>query len=217
MLENAVRDDLLAELERLNLAGSLTSDADTNAAWLNIFGEVLSVHCPRLERLDLSDNNLGVPGASALSRICNNLTCGKSSDCGYRSTHIHFNRTNFGDKSLFVLIKSLKFVSTLQMEGNDIHSTGVLCLADAVCTRKIVIKFELDLNDNPLRAEGTIAVGKILSSNHCLFQLVRLSRCELTTIGGSAPNDDFLNLDNTTASEVVRNVGRQLYQMPQNG
>ena len=65
-LENIVCGDLLAKLEELVLAGSLTSNTDTNAAWLIMFGEALSVHCPHLNSLDLSHNNLGVPGTSAL-------------------------------------------------------------------------------------------------------------------------------------------------------
>ena len=72
-LENVVRDDLLSHLEDLHLAGSLTSDADTNAAWLTTFVEALSTHCPHLKRLDLSENNLGVPGASALARVISKL------------------------------------------------------------------------------------------------------------------------------------------------
>ena len=67
-LENAVRDNLLSKLEWLQLEGSLTSDADTNAAWLTTFLEGLSAHCPQLDTLDLSHNNLGVPGARALAR-----------------------------------------------------------------------------------------------------------------------------------------------------
>ena len=67
--EGAVGGDLFAKLRHLDLSGSLTSDADANAAWLTTFAEALSAHCPCLESLDLSNNNLGVPGASALSRI----------------------------------------------------------------------------------------------------------------------------------------------------
>ena len=49
--------------------GSVTSDADTNAVLLTTFVEVLSVHCPNLEELALSENNLGVPRATALARV----------------------------------------------------------------------------------------------------------------------------------------------------
>ena len=67
--EHAVGSDLFVKLEHLSLSGSLTSDADANAAWLTTFTEAFLAHCPHIRRLNLSDNNLGVPGASALSRI----------------------------------------------------------------------------------------------------------------------------------------------------
>ena len=66
-LENLVCDGVLSNLKRLDLSGSLTDDADANASWLTTFGEALSAHCPHLMSLDLSDNNLGNPGATALA------------------------------------------------------------------------------------------------------------------------------------------------------
>ena len=50
-LERAVGGDLFAKLEWLDLSGSLTSDADANAAWLTTFTEALSTHCPQLYSL----------------------------------------------------------------------------------------------------------------------------------------------------------------------
>ena len=205
-LENAVRGDLFAKLEWLNLAGCLTSDADTNAAWLTTFLEALSAHCPHLRSLDLSDNNLGVPGASAISNIFE------------QNDHRHIiclNKTNLGDEGLTILIKSLKVVSILELADNDIHATGVSCLADAVCEGKMIVgglDSKFDLRKNPLGLEGTVAIGRMLSSSHCQPSSVHLSRCELTTAGGSLPNTDS---GNTISSEAVRDVGQQLYQMPQ--
>ena len=64
----------------------------------------------------------------------------------------------------------------LELKDNGIHATGVSCLADAVCSGKIVLKglwtSKLDLSDNPLGLEGTVAIGRMLSSNHC-----QLSEC----------------------------------------
>jgi hypothetical protein len=68
-LKGAEGGDLFAKLQHLDLSGSLTSVADTNAAWLTTFAEALSAHCPYLLSLNLSDNNLGVAGVSALSRV----------------------------------------------------------------------------------------------------------------------------------------------------
>ena len=186
-LESAVHGDVLAKLEYLNLEGSLTSDADTNAKWL----ATLSRHCPNLKHLDLSNNNLGVPGASALAKL-------------HVSDELNLSKTKFGDKSLTIFVKSLR-VRILNLEDNDIHASGISCLADAA------EKFwgALDLRGNPLGLEGTIAVGRMLSSSHhsffCKPYYVDLSRCDLTTAGGDLPSADSI-------SYVA--VGRQLCQMP---
>ena len=106
-------------------------------------------------------------------------------------------------------------MSSLELADNDIHATGVSCLADAVCEGKMVLVGffpEFDLSYNPLGLEGTTAVGRILSSSHCQLAKVILSRCELTTAGGSLLNT---NSGNTISGEAVRDVGQQLCQMPQ--
>ena len=182
-LESAVRGDVLAKLENLYLEGSLTSDTDTNAKWL----ATLSDHCPNLKHLDLSNNNLGVPGASALAKL-------------HVSDVLNLNKTKLGDKSLTIFVKSLR-VRILNLEDNDIHASGISCLAD------VGEKFwgALDLRGNPLGLEGTIAVGRMLSSSHGKPYYVDLSRCDLTTAGGDLPSADSI-------SYVA--VGRQLCQMP---
>ena len=210
-LENAVHGDLFSKLTDLDLAGSLTSDADTNAAWLTTFLEALSAHCPHLDDLNLSDNNLGVPGASAISNIF------EQND--HRYNIICLNKTNLGDEGLTILIRSLKVVSILDLADNDIHATGVSCFADAVCEGKMVVRnivvglaSLLYLSNNPLGLEGTVAIGRMLSSSQCQLCNVDLSRCELTTAGGSLLNTDS---GNTISGEAVRDVGQQLCQMPQ--
>ena len=199
-LENAVRGDLFSKLTELKLVGSLTSDADTNAAWLTTFVEA---HCPDLMSLNLSDNNLGVPGASAISNIF------EQNDHRYT---ICLNKTNLGDEGLTILIRSLKVVSFLTLTDNDIHATGVSCLADAVCEGEMVVGSICDLSNNPLGLEGTVAIGRMLSSSHCQLDTVNLSRCELTTARGGLLNTDS---GNTISGEAVRDVGQQLCQMPQ--
>ena len=232
-LESAVLDDQLSQLEGIYLAGSLTSDADTNAEWLTTFLEALSAHCPHLETLDLSRNNLGVPGATALARVISRLQHQSQSDVGMIHgfmtqpsflSKIHLNQTNLGDQGLCAFIENIDGVLYLDHEGlllkdNGIHATGVSCLADAVCSGKIVLKglcMELDLSDNPLGLEGTVAIGRMLSNNHCQFRSLNLSSCELTTAEGGILNTDSLNLGDNISGESVRDVGQQLCQMPQN-
>ena len=74
---------------------------------------------------------------------------------------------------------------------------------------------EFDLSDNPIKLEGTVAVGKILSSSHCQSEWVHLSRCELATAGGSLPNTHLFHQHVHVSVESVRDVGQQLSQMPQ--
>ena len=192
-LESAVRGDVLANLENLNLNGSLTSDTDTNAKWL----AALSGHCPNLKIFNLSNNNLGVPGASALAKL-------------HVSGQIYLNKTNLSDNGLTILVEKPKVISCLGLADNDIHASGVSCLADAVCSGvlELISTFldSLNLSGNPLGLEGTIAVGRILSSSHCKTRRANLSRCDLTIAGGGLPS---------IGSISCKAVGRQLCRMPQ--
>ena len=187
-LESAVRGDVLAKLEDLSLEGSLTGDADTNAKWL----ATLSGHCPNLKSLHLSNNNLGVPGASALAKL-------------HVSDRLRLNKINLGDIGLNILVKSIKVIF-LELADNDIHASSVSCLADAVCSGEFKIDGILNLSGNPLGLEGTKALGRMLSSIHCKLHTIHLSRCDLTTVGGDLPSTDSLSCEA---------MGRQLCQMPQ--
>ena len=222
-LEKVVHDNLLSKLWSLFLAGSLTSDADINAAWLTTFVEALSTHCPHLWRLDLSENNLGVPGASTLARVISKLHHHSQSNdrlnIGFLSS-MDLYKTNLGDKGLCAFVENLECVHhfhELVLSDNSIHATGIASLADAVCSGKVVIGgfCKLDLSDNPLGLEGTLAVGRMLSSSHCHPRMVNLSRCKLTTDGGGLPNTDTLNVGINISGETVRDVGQQLCQLPQ--
>ena len=194
-LESAVRGDVLARLEDLNLEGSLTSDADTNAKWLS----TLPGHCPILNRLNLSNNNLGVPGAAALAKL-------------HVSDWLSLNKTNLGDIGLSILVERPKNISRLALADNDIHASGVSCLADAVCSGELKLhgwlKGDINLSGNPLGLEGTITIGRILSSSNCNAGHVDLSRCDLTAAGGGLASTDSISCEA---------VGRQLCQMPQTG
>ena len=190
--------------------------ANTNAA----FVEALSALCPHLRTIDLSQNNLGVPGATALAQVISRLQHQSQS---VEVFGLYLDQTNLGDKGLCAFVKNVDGVchlSGLDLQDNGIHVTGVSCLADAVCSGKIVLDhnndFELNLSNNPLGLEGTVVIGRMLGSNHCQAFCVFLFSCELTTAGGGLPNTDSLNLGDNISGEAVRDVGQQLCLMPQN-
>ena len=211
-LDNALREGVLSKLQCLFMSGSLTSDADSNALCLISFVEALSAHCPHLIELDLSRNRLGVPQATALARGISRLQ--QSHSANDSGLILYLNQTNIGDEGLSAFVNSVEGVCRFRwlcLRGNDIHATGVSCLADAVCSEKIVIRNGLYLRDNVLGHEGALAVGRILSSNpDCQLDCLE---CELTTAGGGLPNTDPLNLGSNISSETVK---QELCQMPQN-
>ena len=208
-LQNAVNDGLFPELLFLDLKGSLTTNADTNAAII----EALSAHCSHLSILDLSRNNLGVPGATALAKAISTIQC---------LSRVLISQTNLGNNGLSALIENLDgacHFDNLELNNNSIGVTGISCLADALCSGKIVGDYisKLDLSDNPLGLEGTEAIGRILSSNLCQIEEVILTRCQLTTVGLGLPNTDILNIVNTIGEAVEESdVGQKLCQMPHN-
>lgn len=108
----------------------------------------------------------------------------------------NFNKTNLGDDGLSAFITYLEGVHhfiELTVSDNDIHMIGISFLADALCSGKILIERNghLDLSDNPLYLEGTIAVGRILSSSLHKLEGIGLSRCKLTTAGGGTSKSDI--------------------------
>ena len=161
--------------------------------------------------IHLHDNKIGYESFKSLT-----TALAKSSSNGCTLSHFVLSSSNVGDKGLCVFVDNLEGecrVERLYLYDNGIHATGVSCLADAVCSGKIVIKDSLYLSYNGLGLEGALAVCRMLSNNHCQLDRLELTECELTTAGGSLPNNDSLNLDSNISSETVR---QQLCQMPQN-
>ena len=56
-LQDAMNSEVLVNLRKLNLEGSLANDADINVVALSRFVEVLTIKCPYLKKLNLSSNN----------------------------------------------------------------------------------------------------------------------------------------------------------------
>ncbi len=66
LLETAIQAGTLDNLKKLELSNTLTDDADINGALLTTLLPSLASHCSKLDYIDLSENNLGVPGVCAV-------------------------------------------------------------------------------------------------------------------------------------------------------
>ena len=208
-LQNAVLTGSLVLLRNINLRASLTNDIDKNGILLN----VLSC-CINLSTINVSQNNLSVPGASAIGRILSNAQLYLTSI--YPHSHIlqlfdlNLTETQLGDEGLFAFVKHLHcqiHFSHLELKGNGIQAGGISCLADAIHSSTIVVlvppfqQGSLHLGDNPVGIEGAKVIGNILSTNLHHLTNLDLSRCQLTT--------------KVTRDETVMGIAKQLCQMPQ--
>ena len=227
-LEAAIRAGSVPNLEALGLQRSLTSDTEVNGILLATFVEALLTSCHNLTMLSLSENNLGVPGASALAGVsihhnnCKSGLCHNSMKPGI-DLSIDLEATSLGDKGLGAFVESLEspchfYGPGLNLQDNGIHATGVSCLTDAICSGKMVMHERLlsglHLDDNPLGSEAVTSIGRMLNSVHYQLQEVSLSKCQLTTFEGLLPGINYS--DNDVIGEVVRDVGQQLCQIPPN-
>ena len=174
-LRDALCADKLTNLVRLSLAGSLTSDADTNAELILSLG---SGHCHNLEELNLSRNNLGVPGGKALGKVL---------ACLHSEVSLYLDETMLGDEGVSAFAQNVEGtceIGGLQLDNNGIHAAGLSCLAECICAGKISpSSIYVSLANNPLGLEGVMAVLRMLNS--CNFQSlgIDLSSCQLTTSG----------------------------------
>ena len=224
-LEDAIHSGLLTKLERLNLQESLTTDADINGALLTTLLDVLSINCPKLVKLALSHNNLGVPGASALARVIPHLVKGRehrSRICSSSEFGIYLNDTMLGDDGFTALVNTQErqhHVDVLSLKNNDIHADRILWLVDdsGDCPNFQEFFSTFNLSSNPLGIEGVVAIGKMLTSSFCHLRELFLSNCQLTTKIkiDCQPSSSFLSIGTDTRA-AVKYVGQQLYQMHQN-
>ena len=185
-LEDAVHAGTLGNLEKLYLAGTLTSDADINGAVLTTFLSSLSSHCPEMHSLDLSNNNLGVPGAKAIGAACSQLT--KHNIQLTNDKHIllllafelSLNKTNLGDEGVIAFTQSLDgpcHLSRLRIMENVLHHDAMGALSKSI-TSGVLKVVSLSLDDNPLGLQGALVVFTMLA--HGQLHEVSMRNCSIS-------------------------------------
>ena len=221
-LEDAAKSGVLVTLKHLYLKRALTCDADINGALLTSCLDVVSVSCQNLKMFNVSQNNLGVPGAFALARVISQYPEVNDHDETQlpmlMSTipwfmKLNLRETMLGVNNFITVIKTLEclfYIAKLSLKNSNIHGHEISCLAEGVSLEI----YHLKLNNNPLGLNGVLNIGKLLSTNCCNIHLLNLSKCELTTPNTFLPQQD--EFYSTKISEEIRNVGKQLFQLPQN-
>ena len=226
-LDKAAKRDIFAHLHILNLEGSLSTDnTNTNDDLLSTFASC----CHSLLEVNVSRNVLGISGAIALGKIISTSNfcipmlypCIMKEAKGHKfydigpQFKISLNETNLGDSGLIAFVEKLAgqiCFDTLDLKGNGIHSTGILCLVEAVLSKKIILAnvlYEFNFGNNPLGTCGTHMIGKMLSTSCYEFTSLNLSHCQLTSVETISPTSE-----SDANMMCVQDVGQLLCQLPQ--
>ena len=142
-LEAAIQARKLVDLKRLRLSNTLTDDADINGALLATLLPSIAFHCPHLEYLDLSKNNLGAPGASAVGELIANSR---------NEQELDLSDTNINAKAVVTLFPPARHsepfcLSDLNLSKNPIGYDGLISIFRMLRSRTCPFLFSLDLSD----------------------------------------------------------------------
>ena len=152
LLEEAIQANSLVNLSVLSLSNTLTSDADVNGALLTTLLPSIAFHCPGLDYLDLSRNNLGAPGACVA--------------LGDGFLHITSNRERL---DLFLIENNISG-EELALFSNIITSTSRF---ENKCTCTIMF------SNNPLGCSSLRPIFKMLRSEACSITALNLNNTNL--------------------------------------
>ena len=187
-LETAVQTGVLVNLRWLNLSNTLTDDADINGALLATLSPFIASHCPHLKDLNLSSNNLGVPGASALSGLftsnrnllgLNENTASSNVETATFdvSTELPYHKPysiNLPNSLLAIQRYQIK----IDLSNTNINAEAVVAFA---VPSKHFCCSTLNLSNNPLGFDGLLAIFRMLRSETCPVTSLHLGNTSLTT------------------------------------
>ncbi len=190
-LETAVQAGVLVNMRSLYLSNTLTDDADVNGALLTTLLQSIAFHSTGMIILDLSDNNLGLPGlCSVMENIplrlnnihlsATHLTASFHSESQYAVTcemlNLHSNTlttmlltgSNFsGTAGTLLLAKFLQAFQSLEYlncSRCSLTSADIIMLIHHLKSANVVCKNlnTLDLRNNSIDDEGLIALTEWL-------------------------------------------------------
>ncbi len=186
-LETAVQSGALINLELLWLSNTLTEDADVNGALLTTLLQSIASHCAELVYLNLSANNLGLPG---LCSVVENIPLGlnhlelraMTSESQYTGTPLcemsnllpnslttmDLNNSNIrGTAGTLLLAKFLQVFQSLKRLdccNCSLTSADIILLIHHLKSANVICKSlnTLDLRNNFIDHEGVMALTECL-------------------------------------------------------
>ena len=210
----------LQSLKELYLSDNIIGEESINAITTILAQSPSS----SLSHLDLSHSSLGTAGLQALEDAAKSgvlvtlkhlylkraLTCDADINGALLTSFLDVVSVNCQNLKMFKSLECPFYIAKLSLKNSNIHGHEISCLAEGVSLEI----YHLKLNNNPLGLNGVLNIGKLLSTNCCNIHLLNLSKCELTTPNTFLPQQD--GFYSTKISEEIRNVGKQLFQLPQN-
>ncbi len=180
-LETAVQSGALINLWRLELSNTLTDDADVNGALLTTLLQSIASHCAQLISLDISENNIGLPG---LCSVVENIPLGLNNIAiELRTTHLatsfhsvthpnsltvmDLNGSNFsGTAGTLLLAKFLQAFQSLEQLicwDCSLTSADIIMLIHHLKSANMNLNMTLlDLSNNSIDDEGVMALTECL-------------------------------------------------------
>ncbi len=224
-LETAVQSGALISLKDLELSNTLTDGADVNGALLTTLLQPISSQCARLEYLDLSCNNLGLPG---LCSVVENIPL-RLNDINVSATHfttlfhsesqytitcemldIHpnsltamgLNNSNFngiaGSVLLAKILQAFKSLEELFCSGCSLTSADIILLIHHLKSANVVCTNLnwLYLSNNSIDDEGMIALTECLPELFPRLKGVGVSDDYGVDLEGNPVSEDMIHMCN---------------------
>ena len=244
-LETAVQAGVLVNLVYLKLSNTLTDDADVNGALLTTLLQSIASHCARLVDLDLSDNNLGLPGLySVVENISlglkfielstTHLTPSESQytvACEKKNLHphsllmMHLKLSNFsGTAGNLLLAKKLQaFQSLKHLDCTDcsLTSADIIMLIHHLKPANVICNSlnTLDFSHNSIDDEGVMALTECLPELFFRlkgFNLDNIHDCLIKIFSDSFLEDGVALCGNPVSEELILMCNEQLKVLTHN-
>ena len=222
LLEKTLTDNTFSSLKTLKLKNTLPDNAAMNGRLLTNLLPTIASHCPNLKKLDLSQNNLGVPGACAVGEAFVGLAANRKK-LKLNLSEIKLDSeaaTVFSDNVLFSLEDvsnplSCKFV--LYFDNNPLGNKGMSAIFRMLCIRKFPVRsISLErtdsVNQNQLKNFGEYEVlfssHKRTGNTHVAFltEAVKVNCFTLEKLNLSKALSDNVEVNGKLLTELLPSI-----------